>query len=167
MKETHTTLGIVVFIIAAAAMLYFYGPSSLRGYVTGMLLGNVHYTVISQGNNALSVTERVNYRIQNTADFAQLWTMVVPDQEAPPEVDFSKNEVLAVFDGTHPSGGYSVAVTSVTDSNGTRTVHVQRTTPGSTCAVTEAITSPYQILVVPKTTLALAHDDVAVTKECP
>jgi hypothetical protein len=68
----------------------------------------------------------------------------------PPDVDFTKNNVVAIFMGQKNTGGYSISVKSITvDDNNTVTVKVRETRPDGGM-VTTALTSPYCIAVIPK-----------------
>ena len=66
-----------------------------------------------------------------------------------PSVDFSKNNVVALFMGQKRTGGYSINVRKVTVEDDTTTVEVTETSPGG--MATMALTAPYCIVVIPKT----------------
>jgi len=76
--------------------------------------------------------------------------------------------VLAVFDGTHSSGGYSIKVARVVDESLTRIVYVEQHRPAENCSVPSVLTSPYELVVVPKLpdTRTMTHVDTVVTNEC-
>lgn len=124
------------------------------------------FSVIAEGQIAPSFATRANYRIGNASDLKALWNMLYPQGGAAlPTVDWSRNEVLAVFDGTHPTGGYAVTVSAVSD-GGTRMVAITHTVPGKGCLTNDIVTSPFQIISLPKTTLGLSHTDRALSKDC-
>ena len=95
-----------------------------------------------------------------------LWNLVYGSGGPAAAVDFTKEEVLAVFDGSHSSGGYDITVDSVKDEGGVRKIHITHTIPGEGCAVSSAITSPYQIVVVPRSSLPLSRTDATATADC-
>ncbi|MBA3789260.1 protease complex subunit PrcB family protein [Patescibacteria group bacterium] len=169
--------GMVLVAILVGGVLFFFGPASLQSDVNSAISANggstststVSYTVLVQGTNALSVTGRSNYRIRTNDDLKTLWVLIYGDHgvSAIPTVDFSKYEVLAIFDGTHSNGGYTVQVKSLTDANAQRLVVVDHVTPGSTCVTTSSITSPFQLIQVPKTTFPLTHTDETRVSACP
>ena len=66
-----------------------------------------------------------------------------------PAVDFSKNNVVALFMGQKRTGGYSINVRKVTVEDDTATVEVLETSPEG--MATMALTAPYCIVVIPKT----------------
>lgn len=126
----------------------------------------VEVTVLTEGQNAL-VSERKNYRIRTLDELQELWSMTYTGGgPAIPGVDFERNEVLAVFDGTHSSGGYSIEVESVEDGPLSREISIVRSAPGDSCMTTSAITSPFQIVVVEKTALPIEREDRMVVTEC-
>ncbi len=149
--------------ILLGAWLYFGGATSGE---PPRMEGAVSFAVLDQGSSSGDVTERKNYRIKSQDELAELWRMV-HGTGAPTTVDFTKQEVIAVFDGTHVTGGYEVAIASVVDvATGSRTVSIVRTEPGESCMTTESITSPYQIIVVPKSDAPFAREEQTVVEEC-
>lgn len=166
MKDLLIILGMIVVAIAFGAALFFYGPSSFRTALGGTAPA-VTFRLLKEGNDATNNTDRENYLIQNGTELNQLWSYINATPGTAPNIDFTKEEVLAVFDGTHTTGGYRIQVSSITEANGTRTVNVTRTAPGAHCVLSSAITSPYQIVAVPKSSLPLAHADTAATQDCP
>ena len=166
---------IVVVAIALGTFLFFYGPPSIRSDVNQALVSStassdsVSITILAQGTNAVSITNRTNYRIQNAHDLAALWALVygANDTPTPPSVDFTQNEVLAVFDGSDSTNGYTIKIVSVTDQSSQRLVLVSHSTPATTCQTKNTSTSPFEIVEVSKTSLSLAHQDQMVTAPCP
>jgi hypothetical protein len=155
---------LIIGAACAAALLlggwlYFSGGNSISGG------GTVSMIVLDEGMDSGAVTSRTNYRIKNQEELEALWNMV-HGTGAPTTVDFSKKEIIAVFDGTHVTGGYEVAITSVVEVEGTRTVSIVRTEPGENCVTTEAISSPFQIVVVDKSAVPYAHEEETVVREC-
>lgn len=127
----------------------------------------VSYVVLGQGTNAVGVIARTNYRIQNQTDLESLWKLVYDgDAPAVPQIDFSKYEVLAVFDGQHASGGYGIRVTQVAEASGARKVFVEHKGPAAPCATLQAITSPFEIIKLPATSEPLTHEDDTVNGSC-
>ncbi len=123
--------------------------------------------VLAQGQQAYEVDERKNYRIRSLDELQELWSMTYPaDGPAIPAVDFAQYEVLAVFDGTHTSGGYDVMVTGVEDSALSRTVRITRTSPGESCMTPSVITSPFVLVRIPASDLTIVREEESVVAEC-
>jgi hypothetical protein len=174
MRNFLLVVGIVVIAVALAALLFFFGPKTLQSDIQDALLsGQIGaskppaYVLLEAGTDAISISERTNYRISKVSDLDALWPLVYGERDAPPipNVDFSKYEVLAIFDGTHSTGGYDVKVTGITDANPVRTVVIDHITPGPNCD-TQGASSPFEIIQVPKTTFSLSHEDVTSASVC-
>ena len=177
MKDLWLLVCICVIAIGLGAALFFFGPPSLQTDVQKALQSsqaqseNVHsvkFTILEQGTQTFSIAGRTNYRITSEVDLETLWPLIYGYRDTPniPSVDFSKYEVLAIFDGTHTTSGYSVQATSVTDQNPTRTLSISHIVPSPTCKVSNGLNEPFEIIEVPATTFTLAHLDVTATSTC-
>jgi len=60
-----------------------------------------------------------------------------------PEIDFSKESVIAVFMGEKTTGGYAVMVENVIEVDGKLIVKIKEVKPGPKDMVTMAITQPF------------------------
>lgn len=130
--------------------------------------GPVPFEVLEEGANAATVTEGKNYRIQSEEQLAALWELIYGTEGAPamPAVDFSKEEILAVFSGQKKSGGYDVSIKEVMQKNGMRVVTIVHEAPGDGCSMTDALTSPFELIRVPVGTDNLTHQDEEVVESC-
>lgn len=127
----------------------------------------ISFDILDIGTRAAGVTARKNYAAYSKEDFAKIWKMAHGTDRMPiPTVDFSKNFVIGVFSGKQSTGGHTIEVAKVTDIGNIRTVAVALTSPGQNCIVTEALTNPYQIIVVPFTYADLTHEDISTTVSC-
>lgn len=181
MRDLFIIIGIALIAILAGITLYMYAaphpvqqtPSEETAVNTTpqpaavQIAGTpVSITLLKQGTDAPQDLGSGNYRIKDAAQMAALWNVLYgPNGPTPPTVDFKKMEVLAVLDGTHATGGYSVSIDAVAD-DGVRTVAVTHTVPGSTCQVSQGFTAPYTVVIVPRTTLSLSHIDKTVESSC-
>jgi hypothetical protein len=158
-RDTLIIVTICVLAVISGAWLFF-SQTSLSAPAA------VAFTVLETGTQS-QITEQKNYRIKTAEEFEALWTMVYGEGTgASREIDFSRLDVLAVFDGSRPSGGYEVAVQSVTDTGAVREVVVKHREPDATCITTQALTSPFQFVIVPKSSLAIVRTDVTETVLC-
>jgi hypothetical protein len=127
----------------------------------------VAFSVVAQGSDSGMIAERKNFRIKSQDELAALWVMVYgtagPEM---PRIDFTKDELLAVFEGTRPTGGYTVAVVSVFDEPGSRSVTIQHEVPGDSCMTSQAITSPFSMVRLQKTGAPLTRHDLEEVIEC-
>ncbi len=70
----------------------------------------------------------------------------------PPEIDFNEEMILVVFQGEKSTGGYGIEINKIVEKENAIEVLVIETLPGYGCMVTEALTSPYHIVKLQKST---------------
>lgn len=170
---------IVGLAVVVGGLLYLFGSapfqqSSLPSDTNGATnqqgtqgKGSEAFTVLAKGQNAGGIDQRVNYRITDPDQFALLWEMIyTANGPSVPVVDFGKQEVLALFDGSHSTGGYAIGVTGIDDKDGRRVIMIERTEPGESCSTSNAVTSPFILVTVPTTELTFDHVDTVQTTEC-
>lgn len=166
MRDVLIVAGVCIVALIAGAFFFLKGGEVLP---VGSGDGAVSYTVIAQGDHAVHVDSRVNYRIKSASEFSELWFLIHGgSQPNMPSVDFEKNEVLAVFDGSHSTGGYEVSVRSVVDQGLVRSIAIEHTEPGADCMVSQALTSPFVLVSVPKMPEShrLDREDTQIVKSC-
>lgn len=73
----------------------------------------------------------------------------VMPKPAVPAIDFDKQMVVAVFMGRKMSGGYGIKIVKVKEKDGL-IVTVKESSPPKDAMVTMALTSPYHVVVIPK-----------------
>ncbi len=89
--------------------------------------------------------------VRSQAEFAELWHRIhqAGSAERPlPGVDFSRQLVLASFQGQQPSGGHSISIDRVVDRGDQLTVLVSKRVPAADAFVTMVLTSPYHLVAV-------------------
>lgn len=157
MKDALVVGAICLLAVLAGALFYFKGDSLIHIKKEGV----VSHTVLAKGTNALGVTTRTNYRIQDQEQFSALWALIYGNNQPNiPSVDFGEQEVIAVFDGSHSTGGYRIMVRSITDTGLNRVVSIEHVAPSTECAVASAQTSPFELVVVPR-----MADSLTITRE--
>lgn len=95
--------------------------------------------------------ERKNYVIINKDDWKNLWDKVnsiITPKPFLAEIDFSRNMIVAVFQGAQSTGGYAIDIVKVVETGNTLEVFVQEISPGRGCGVTFVVTQPYHIIEV-------------------
>jgi len=65
-----------------------------------------------------------------------------------PTVDFSRETVVAAFDGQKPTGGYNLQVRDVTIENGELYIDLVATEPQAGAITTQGLTSPWILIHV-------------------
>ena|SRR5260221_9213100 len=166
-------IGVAVIAIVMGGGLYYLQtkPQQIAAAPTNLLPPSsehdVSFRVIDSGTLAPGTTVRKNYAAYSQASLLKMWAMAHgTDTTLPPAVNFSTEYVIGVFAGQKPTGGYSIAVTSVSDLSDTRTIAITLTKPGAGCITTQMVTSPYQIIAVPKSEAALSHTDAENSTPC-
>lgn len=84
--------------------------------------------------------------IKNQAELDALFESV--NSEERPKVDFSNNQVIALFLGQKNSGGYSISIDRVEEEEGKVIVHQKVETPKAGENVTMALTNPLVVSVI-------------------
>lgn len=160
----------LILAVAIGGYLFLYGappPPSAPAAPELSFGGEEQFVVLAEGSDAGTLTRRTNYRIKTDEELIALWELVYPrGGTAIPLVDFTKHEVIAVFDGSHSTGGYAVTVSRIVDADGQRTVYLSREEPGETCSISQGTSNPFQIVRVEKTTLPITREEAVVVNEC-
>lgn len=158
----------VGLILIGAYLLYqpAKAPEAQNAMPAAATVEEVPFSVLATGTAAATPTTRKNIRITSTDELASVWTAVHGKKATPPKVDFSKDEVYAVYDGAHQTTGYSVSVSKIVETNGTRVVSIVHAAPDASCAPKKAATSPFQFVTVPVSGAALTHTDENATVSC-
>lgn len=173
-RHARILIGATAAAVALGAVLYMYGPNELREVPVQGGVGalgadageTVAFSVLAEGAHAADMESRKNVAVYSADEFERLWRMAFGDRSGMPEVDFDTQYVVGVFAGTKPSGGYGIRVERVVDGNGVRTVEMVITKPGPGCQVTQALTSPFQIIVLPFSDRQLARAEEEVEALC-
>ncbi len=83
--------------------------------------------------------------ISSAQELSALW----PGSDLP-AVDFAREQVVFVALGERRTGGYSAKVTSATVSGDILIVRYVERRPGPGCLTTQALTTPYQAVAIPR-----------------
>ena len=107
--------------------------------------------------------------IRDQPSWQELWSQMTRNTSpAPPvpTVDFAKDMVLLAATGTRPTGGYAIAITDGTQSSSGITVNVTIRSPGASCIVTQALTSPVDIATTPRSEGNVAFNVKRAEQNC-
>lgn len=171
MRDAGIIAVIIIAAVSVGGLLYIFGGSAFHPNpiaTAPKAQTNGEFSILAQGTSAAAVDQRANYRITDETQLAALWQMVYgTGGSAEPSVDFSRQEVLAVFDGSHSAAGYDIRVNSVKDRDGQRVIDITHIEPGTSCSPSGGATSPFEIIQVEKTALPLTHEEHREMTECP
>jgi hypothetical protein len=104
-----------------------------------------------QGNDT-AVTHSGQVVIRNDNQWISFWGEHHP-HEAAPDVDFTQKMVLGVFAGSRPADQFSIAIIAVRSAPGTLIVDYRETPPPTGTFAVNVTAYPYDIKVVPRSTL--------------
>lgn len=159
------------------ASLYYLAPSpqftesnaapSIVDNAPAKVIQAISFDDLDIGIHAAGVAVRKNYAAYSKEGLEKIWKIAHGTDGSPlPKVDFSKEYVIGIFAGQKSTGGNSIAVTAITETENMRTVAVTLTKPGAGCMVTQSLTNPYQIVTVPFSDATLTHSDTEVITSC-
>ena len=95
--------------------------------------------------------ERKNYVINDKAEWEELWEKVVANVSPKPplpEIDFTRRTIIAVFEGSQPSGGFEITITNIVSTQGHIQVAVKELL--GACVAPGIVTKPFHIVEVDK-----------------
>jgi hypothetical protein len=160
-KTSLAIAGAILVLLGITAFLMYGNPPSQED---SLAASAVAFTQIAEGYQA-QVPERVNYVLTTPTELEALWKLL-SDAGPMPAVDFSRYDLLALFAGSVPSYGYSIRFTDMTITDSKRLVSIAISKPMNGCVVAQATAAPYQIVIVPRSTLPLAHEDTHLEVPC-
>ncbi len=167
MRDILILIGLSLVSLIVGTMIYFLSDGknivSRQTATSNQAASIVAFAPIVSGLDS-SVTKRKNYLVTSSAQLTELWKMF-SSNGTPPAVDFVASNIIAVFAGEKPTAGYTISVSKIKDSD-TRMVTVLLSRPDKNCVLTQALTAPYQIIKIPKSTLPLNHTDISTTTPC-
>jgi hypothetical protein len=85
--------------------------------------------------------------IRDANAWSQFWSELGVGER--PNVDFTRDVVVAVAAGQRSTGGFEIAVDRITQTDGELSVEVVERTPGPNCITTASLTQPVDVVVVP------------------
>jgi hypothetical protein len=107
--------------------------------------------------------------VEDAEEWAQVWSRLWNNQHPVPPlpaVDFSREVVVVAAMGTRPNGGYSIRVQAAAVHEGSLTVRVVETSPGSRCVTTQAITTPTDVVRVARSGLPVRFTTATGVLSC-
>jgi protease stability complex PrcB-like protein len=122
---------------------------------------------IFQGNSGMTDSARLVMR--GDAEWRRTWAQLIghitPAPE-PPAIDFTKEMVIIAAMGPRPTAGYMIRIARVGRSSGVTYVDVVSESPGLKCSKAQTMTSPADVVVVPKIDEPVAFVETLNFKVC-
>jgi hypothetical protein len=116
----------------------------MRALMMAAALVQASVMTIAQGTMS-GVTEGQQRIVRTDAEWRACWKAHAA-AEALPTVDFSQHMVAAVFLGTRPTGGFSVAITGTRREAETLVIEYLERSPGPNEMVSQGLTAPFHIV---------------------
>jgi hypothetical protein len=120
-------------------------PSQANGYAP-YDAGSLPIRRIGQWSTS-GVTTPERLVIRDDSSYARFWTGLGAGSR--PSVDFTQDVVIVAAAGQQQTGGHGIQVSRVVRSGQGLAVEVVETAPGPGCPVTQALTQPVDVVVVP------------------
>jgi hypothetical protein len=98
-------------------------------------------------------TEKKNYVVTSYEQWDRLWGIVASNsypRPSPPDVDFTRHTLIAVFQGFEPSSGYDITITKLTKSDDSVFVLVKEDMPEDACKEMLVTMQPFHIILIKK-----------------
>ena len=126
-------------------MFLFLCVALLQGPAAAIPMKTIDAGTQSQIEEPRQVTAR------SAEEWAALWRQHSWDREAP-AVDFAHEMVVGVFLGGRPTAGFGIQIVGVREEHGALVVQYRETRPPSGALTAQVITSPYQLVTLPRRT---------------
>lgn len=92
-----------------------------------------------------------NFQLDNEEDWKKMWQQqTAKEPKEGSGIDFSKDTVLAVLDGSKDSSGYEILIKQVVETKEKIKVFVEKAVPGDSCRFAKALSNPYHLVKLPK-----------------
>lgn len=125
--------------------------------------GAAPFTFYSAMNDSARVV------VRDGASWRAMWTAIhrnMSPAPALPAVDFAAEMVVVAALGRRPTGGWEIVVDSALASAEHVEVYVRRLAPGRGCLTTAAISTPVDVVRIPRRTLPVRFSERLVREDC-
>lgn len=111
----------------------------------------VDFSVLATGYNSRYQGGRALSLITNQQDWSSAWGLIGRGSSAPmPEVNFNTRAVVIAYQGRKNTGGYGISIAEIRREGTTLLVKVNEQSPKPTDVVTDALTSPFVAVSIPR-----------------
>lgn len=105
--------------------------------------------------------------LHSAAELAPVWRAINGDSAAPvPAVDFTRQMVVFIALGQRMSGGYSLKFDGMSATSGGSVVRYTATSPGPGCMNAQVLSSPVEMVAVPRTAGTVTFERRDVVQSC-
>ena len=114
---------------------------------------DVPFEVVARGAQAVGVLSADYRLVRSREELTQAWNQAYGSSlsvPAVPSADLARETLVAIFLGTKPTGGYGLDVVAASIEGGDLYVDVRSTSPAPGAITTQALTSPWLLLRIPR-----------------
>jgi hypothetical protein len=163
------SLGCCAFVVACG------DPSPSTTTKAGTPVAFMRFSPESVSPNYSGVEDTTREVLRTRAEWEALWAKMEPrtsrihgqtEPNPPPEIDFDHQIVVVAAMGTKPTGCCSIEISSVTETAESILVAVLETTAGHNCFVTQTVTHPIALALIPQTMKRIEFEVREETKRC-
>ncbi|MCK4665529.1 protease complex subunit PrcB family protein [Candidatus Dependentiae bacterium] len=147
-KECSAFKVLTMLLLVVVSFVFLYG---CKTYEPKEEKRGFSYKTIAKGSYS-GHAEKKYYVATNNLAWKVLWDQVnstIEPKPPLPAIDFKLETIIAVFQGTQSTGGYSIEIIKVIEKKDSIEVTVQERKPKKGHFVTMAITTPYHIIKIP------------------
>ncbi|HVG36088.1 MAG TPA: DUF885 family protein [Pyrinomonadaceae bacterium] len=108
------------------------------------------FSVLATGAFSHYAGTRSFQLVMNRTEWANVWRMIGGDRAPAPDISFDTRAVVVVFQGQKPTGGYSISIAEIRRSGRELMVRVNEHAPARTDITTQALTSPFVAVSIPR-----------------
>jgi hypothetical protein len=164
----------VLFVLASASLTLADGcqssasssstPASAEAQVTAVQ--DTFTRILSQ--NSSGYPESAEVVIRDRAALEAAWRALHAGNQVAelPAVDFGKSTLVLIALGGYSTGGHALRVDRVTRQGDAAVVHYTVTRPGPSCMTTQAITSPVELISMPRAAGEVRFQQAVVVEPC-
>jgi hypothetical protein len=111
----------------------------------------VEFSVLATGYNSRYEGGRALQLITTQAEWERAWETIGRGSSGPmPEVNFNTRAVVVAHQGRKSTGGYGISIAAIRREGATLVVRVNEQSPKKGEVVTEALTSPFVAVSIPR-----------------
>lgn len=132
---------------------------------------NLDFSVLATGAFSRYAGTRSFQLVMNQNEWDNVWRMIGGERAPAPDITFDTRAVVVVFQGQKPTGGYSISIAEIRRRGPELTVRVNEHAPARTDITTQALTSPFVAVSIPRppegTTIKFADNVDNVPQNLP
>ena len=152
-------LGIILFLLFSETFFVHARPPQPstsvpnQGSLSEKIIQIIPFKIIEQGQFS-KIEQKQNIVVDSQEEWQKLWRQHTAQMSIGsfqgPTIDFTDTTVIGVFLGKHSTGGFSISIQELVETRDEMIVTLVETSPPPDAMVTQALTSPFQIIKVPK-----------------